>query len=90
MTKLRPDHGAAWANLAKEFALSGQLARADAALAQAIRHEDGEAVVHNLIGSVLSLLGEDEEALAWFGKAAAREPQNVMYRVAHANRNNFV
>jgi len=85
VTKLRPDHGAAWANLAKEYALGGQLARADAALAQAIRHEDGEAVVHNLIGSVLSLLGEDDEALTWFGKAAAREPQNVMYRVTHAN-----
>lgn len=60
VTKLKPDHGAAWASLAKQYALGGQLALADAALASAIRHDDGNAIVHDLIGSVLSLLGEDD------------------------------
>lgn len=90
VTKLQPDHGAAWAHLARQYALGGQLALADAALSKAIENEDGKAVVHDLIGSVHSLIGEDEKALAWFGKAASAEPDNVMYRVNHANCQMFV
>ena len=90
VTKLQPDHGAAWAHLARQYALGGQLALADAALKKAVEHEDGNAVVHDLIGSVHSLIGEDEEALAWFERAATAEPDNVMYRVNHANCQMFV
>ena len=32
VTKLKPDHGAAWAHLAKQFMRVGQAVRADAAL----------------------------------------------------------
>ena len=90
VTKLQPDHGAAWAHLARQYALGGQLALADAALKKAVEHEDGKAVVHDLIGSVHSLIGEDEKALGWFEKAANAEPENVMYRVNHANCQMFV
>ena len=90
VTKLQPEHGAAWAHLARQYALGGQLALADSALTKAIEHEDGKAVVHDLIGSVHSLIGEDEKALAWFEKAANAEPHNAMYRVNHANCQMFV
>ena len=90
VTKLQPDHGAAWANLARQYALGGQLALADEALAKAIEHEDGKAVVHDLIGSVHTLLGEDDKALEWYARAARKEPDNVMFRVNHANCLMFV
>ena len=90
VTRLQPEHGAAWAHLARQYALGGQLALADAALTKAVEHEDGKPVVHDLIGSVHSLIGEDEKALAWFEKAAVAEPDNVMYRVNHANCLMFV
>ena len=38
VTQLRPDHGAAWAQLAWLHARTGAIARADTALAEAIRH----------------------------------------------------
>ena len=90
VTRLQPTHGAAWANLARQHALGGQLGMADVALKKAIEHEDGNPVVHDLIGSVHALLGEDEDALRWFQKAARKEPDNVMFRMNHANCQMFV
>lgn len=90
VTKLQPDHGAAWANLARQYALGGQLALADEALARAIQHEDGKAVVQDLIGTVHTLLGEEERALEWYDRAARQEPDNIMFRVNHANCLMFV
>lgn len=90
VTRLQPDHGAAWANLARQYALGGQLALADEALANAIKYEDGKAVVHDLIGSVHTLFGEDEKALGWYEQAARNEPDNIMFRVNHANCLMFV
>lgn len=85
VTRLRPGHSAAWANLARQHALGGQLALADAALAEAITHDDGSAVVHDTIGAVLALLGEDDAARGWFEKAAVGEPDNIAYCVNHAS-----
>jgi tetratricopeptide (TPR) repeat protein len=39
VTRLRPQHGAAWAQLARLFMQAGQANRADRALAEAIAHE---------------------------------------------------
>lgn len=85
VTKLAPDHAAAWANLARLYALGGQLVLADAALARAITHDDGKPIVHDLVGLVHTMLGEDEDALGWYERAAKAEPGNVGYRVNHAN-----
>lgn len=90
VTELQPDHGAAWANLARQYALGGALALADEALNRAVEHEDGNAVVHDLIGSVHTLLGEDEKALQWYERAARKEPDNITFRVNHANCLMFV
>ena len=85
VTKLRPEHSAAWANLARQHALGGQLGLADAALARAIEHDDGSAAVHDTIGAVLALLGEDDAARNWFEKAAGQEPDNIAYCVNQAS-----
>ena len=85
VTKLRPDHGAAWAQLAKLFMSAGQPGRADQALANAIRHEDGNPAVRDLIGIVHSLLGEQEEALSWYSRAIEKDPKQVAFRVNRAN-----
>jgi predicted Zn-dependent protease len=85
VTKLKPDHGAAWAHMAKLFMAAGQPNRADLALENAIRHEDGNPVVHDLIGTVHAMLGEQQEALHWYGKAVGKEPRQVAFLVNHAN-----
>ncbi len=51
VTKLKDDHGAAWAHLARQFMLAGQPGRADMALDKAVEHIDGNPVVLNLIGA---------------------------------------
>jgi predicted Zn-dependent protease len=62
VTKLEPDHGAAWANLARLFMAAGQAGRADLALDNATKHQDGNPVVQDLIGPVYSMLGDQNEA----------------------------
>jgi tetratricopeptide (TPR) repeat protein len=85
VTKLKPDHGAAWAHMARLFMSAGQPGRADRALENAIRFEDGNPVVHDLIGTVYSMLGEQQDALNWYGKAVAQQPAQVAFLVNHAN-----
>ena len=90
VTKLQKDHGAAWANLAKLFMVAGQAARADAALEKAVKHNDGNPVVLDLIGAVHSLLGEQEEASNWIAKAVEKQPRSVRYLVNLANNHMFL
>lgn len=85
VTKLDPKHGAAWAQLAKLFFKAGQLIRSDEALAKAVSSENDDPIVHDLLGVVYSLLGDQREAAVWFGKAAKERPDNPMYLVNHAN-----
>ena len=85
VTKLDATHGPAWANLARLFMMAGQPARADRALDNAVKHADNNPVVHDLIGLVSSMLGNDQEALRWYGKAVAGAPDNVGFMVNHAN-----
>ena len=84
VTKLKPDHGAAWAQMAKLFMAAGQPNRADQALENAIRHEDGNPVVQDLIGTVHAMLGEQQDALRWYRKAVRKEPRQVAFLVNHA------
>ena len=90
VTKLAPDHGAAWANLARLFMVAGQAARADAALEQAVRFHDSNPAVLDLIGSVYGLLGDQAEASGWYGKAVQRAPKHVSYLVNQANNHMFL
>ncbi|MBT8079965.1 MAG: sulfotransferase [Gammaproteobacteria bacterium] len=85
VTQLQPEHGAAWAHLARLYMQAGWPARADGALEKAMAHEDGNPLVHDLIGLVLSLLGDEVTALGWYERAAAADQQNVAFRINHAN-----
>jgi len=86
VTHLNPGHVAAWAHLAKLQAQSGQINRADHALANAVKHENGDiAEVQDIIASSYSMLGEHETANQWFKKATAKAPDNVSISVNLAN-----
>ncbi len=90
VTKLQPDHGAAWANLARLFMQVGQPARADGALAKAVEHHDGNPLVLDLIGTVYGLLGEQEEASRWIGQALDKQPDSIQFLVNQANNHMFL
>lgn len=90
VTKLQPDHGAAWANMARLFMQAGQPVRADAALENAVKHNDDNPVVLDLIGSVYGLLGDNEEAAVWIERAVRKEPDGVPFLVNQANNHMFL
>jgi tetratricopeptide (TPR) repeat protein len=90
VTKLQEDHGAAWANLARLFMIAGQAARADSALEIAVRHNDGNPIVLDLIGAVHGLLGDQQEASQWIARAVNKQPKNVMFLVNQANSHMFL
>ena len=90
VTKLREDHGAAWAHLARLFMVGGQAARADAALEKAAKHHDGNPLVLDLIGSVHGLLGDQLEASKWIAEAVRKQPDGVPFLVNQANNHVFL
>lgn len=90
VTKLQPDHAAAWAQLAKLFVSAGQPNRGDAALAKAVEHHDGNPAVLDLIGTIHGLLGDQEEASNWISKAVKKEPEAVPFLVNFANNHMFL
>jgi tetratricopeptide (TPR) repeat protein len=90
VTKLEPDHAAAWAQLARLFMTAGQPARADAALAKAVEHNDGNPLVLDIIASVYTMLGDQEEASEWIQRAVGRQPESVNYLVNLANNHMFL
>ena len=90
VTKLKEDHGAAWANLARHFMVAGQAGRADAALAKAVKYNDGNPIVLDLIGATYSLLGDQQEASVWIDRAVRKEPNSVMFLVNQANSHMFL
>lgn len=85
VTKLKPDHAAAYAHLAQIFMQAGQPNRGYNALAKAVSHESGDAMVQSLIGNVYFLLGEQEASHSWHSKALSRQPDNPAFIVNHAN-----
>jgi tetratricopeptide (TPR) repeat protein len=90
VTTLEPEHGAAWAHLARLFMQSGQTLRADLALEKAVRHADDNPVVHDLIGNVHTMLGEETEALQWYSLAVDAQPDSVPFLVNKANCQMYV
>jgi tetratricopeptide (TPR) repeat protein len=90
VTTLEPAHTAAWAQLAKLYNLAGQPLRCDAALEQAMRHDDGNPFVHDVLGSVFGQLGDQPAALGWYAKAVVGAPANPAFRVNFANTLTFL
>ena len=85
VTELDPEHGAAWAQLAKACYAAGQTLAADDAVDRAVQFENGDPVVQDLLGLISSLQGDQEAAGRWFGKAVAAQPDNPMLLVNYAN-----
>jgi len=85
VTRLQPEHGAAWAQLARLFIQTGQPNRADRALAQAVAHAADDPLVQDLVGTTHSMLGDQAGARAWYAKAVRGAPDKTAYRVNLAN-----
>ena len=85
VTHLKPHHAAAWAQLAKLHFASGQTILADEALAMAKQFEGGDPVVHDLLGLIHSLQGDQDEAARWFARAVEKAPDNPQFLVNNAN-----
>lgn len=85
VTQLEPENGLAWAHLAKLFASGGQPARADAALVKALQYDRADATSKDIIGTVLSLLGEQGQAAENYQAAVTMAPDRASFRVNLAN-----
>ena len=81
VTKIDNNHAAAWAQLARIFMRMGQPARAEKALAEAVRAGVDDAPVADLIGVVSSLLGDQKAAKRWYALAHKRAPENPEFAV---------
>ena len=90
VTKLQDEHGAAWAQLARLFMRAGQPGRADAALKNAVKFNDDNPVVLDLIGATYGLLGDQQEASVWIEKAVRKAPAGVPFLVNQANSHVFL
>jgi len=77
VVRLDPDHGAAWAHLAKLYMSDGQVNRADRALRETLRIRPEEPVVLDLIGTTLSLMGEHGVARDFYQRANELQPESV-------------
>ena len=89
VTRLAPQHGAAWAQLARLQYSAGRTTAADEALANAVRYEAGDPIVQDLLGMIHSLQGDQEAASRWFGRAAAGSPDNPVFLVNKANNDMY-
>ncbi len=90
VTTLQEDHGAAWANLAKLYMAAGQPGRAEKALEQAVRFNEDNPLVLDLIGTVHGLLGDQKAASVWIGKAVEKRPNSIPLLINLANNNMFL
>jgi len=90
VTRLDPKHAAAWAQLARLFAQSGQPARAEKAVAEAIAGMTEDPVVLDLIGSVQSLLGDQWGAIDHYGRAVAARPGHPPFEIDFASAAMFL
>ena len=85
VTTLDPNHGAAWAQLARLFMNEGQVVRADAALTEAVKTSSNDPMVHDLIGTVYSLIGEFDAAGKSFETAVSQQPKHPPFLLNLAN-----
>lgn len=90
VTRLRPQHGAAWAQLAWLHARAGRLAESGRALAHAMGNAGSSPAVADLIGTTLSLQGDQAGARDWHRRAVEAAPQRTDYRIHLANAQLFL
>ena len=90
VTRLKPVHAAAWAQLARLFMRMGQPARAEKALDEAKRAGVADAPVADLVGVVSSILGNQKEARRWYNAACEKAPESDEYAVNLATASMFL
>jgi tetratricopeptide (TPR) repeat protein len=90
VTRLRPGHGAAWAQLAWLHARAGRAVAADRALVPAMRHAGNSPAVADLIGTTCSLQGDHTAARDWYRRAVEAEPARADYRINLASAELFL
>lgn len=84
VTRLRPGHDAAWAQLAWLHARSGRTAAARAAIIEAETRFGGNPAVADRIGSASGQSGLHDGALTWHRRAVAAAPDRIDYRINSA------
>ncbi len=85
VVKLDPNHGAAWAHLAKLYMSEGQVNLADRALRETLRIKPEDPLVLDLIGTTLSLMGEYGAARAFYTLATEKKPDHPPFMQNQAN-----
>ncbi len=85
VTTLQKNHPAAWAQIAKLCMSDGQINLADNALKQALKYPNKDPMVHDLLGTVLSKMGEHKNARKCFQEAVTLQPNHPPYMLNYAN-----
>ncbi len=85
VTKLDPEHPAAWAHLARLFMSDGQVNKADVALKKALATKSKDPMVQDLLGVTLSLMGEYGQARGCFERANRLRPNHPPFMLNLAN-----
>lgn len=85
VVRLDRDHAAAWAQLARLYLGEGQVRLADAALRETRRLKPEDPVVLDLIGIVLSQMGEHGAAQAFFARCNTLRPGHPPFMLNLAN-----
>ncbi len=81
---LDPLHAAGWSQLARVCILTGQYNNAADALEKALAQNPKDPIVQDIIGTVFSLLGDQESALTWHNKAVLKAADNARYHLNKA------
>ncbi len=81
---LNPEYGEAFVLQARILLEKGETASASEALEEGLRHGADSAETDYLSGIICQRYRKKEEALAWYQRAAQREPMNAPYVVAVA------
>ncbi|MFQ3324220.1 MAG: tetratricopeptide (TPR) repeat protein [Pseudomonadales bacterium] len=85
VTTLDKKHAAAWAHLAKLHMANGEINKADTALQHAQHISTKDPMVHDLIGNILTQMGEHGEALKSYIKANQYRPDHPPFMLNYAN-----
>ncbi len=85
VVRLKETHSAAWAQLARLFLTSGDFAKAEGCLINAVNTEQGNPAVQDLIGTVFRLAGNIEASGQWHQKAVAKDDQHVPFLINLTN-----
>lgn len=80
VTKLDPSYTAAWTQLASAYFKIGQPKSSEDAIERAIELGTKDPFVQDMIGSVLSRLGNQVGANYWYGQAVAGDPKSAGFK----------